>query len=188
MININVTQEEYDLIMDLRRPRKIYKNEYVIHENYAEIVIRDKFYNEVCRAKIDIEDIENVKDIRWYLGSQGYIMGHIGNKKNITLHKIITKTGSRELVDHINCNKLDNRKCNLRNATYQENVFNKKCPKNNKSGHRGIRVMPSGRFSAYITINKKQISLGTYDTFEEAKKTRLEAEQKYFGKYAYKGI
>lgn len=48
--------------------------------------------------------------------------------------------------------------------------------------------MPSGRFSAYITINKKQLSLGTYDTFEEAKKIRLEAEQKYFGKYAYKGI
>lgn len=81
MININVTQEEYNLIMDLRRPRKIYKNEYVLHENYAEIIIRDKFYNEMCRAKIDIEDIENVKDIRWYLGSQDYIMGHIGNKK-----------------------------------------------------------------------------------------------------------
>ena len=88
------------------------------------------------------------------------------------MHRIFYRQ-YQELIDHINCNKLDNRKCNLRNATHQENVFNKKCPKNNKSGHRGIRIMPSGRFSAYITINKKQLSLGTYDTFEEAKNAFL---------------
>lgn len=188
MININVTKEEYELIMDLRKPRLFYRNEYVLSEEYAEIIIRDKDYNEICRAKIDKDEIENIKNIRWYLGSNGYVMGHINKRKNMTLHKIITKTGSRELVDHINCDKLDNRKSNLRGVTHQENVWNKPCPKNNKSGHRGIRKMPSGRFNAYISIDKKQIGLGTYNTFEEAKKVRLEAEKKYFGKYAYKGI
>ena len=188
MIKMEVTKEEYELIMDLRKPRKFYRNEYVIYDKHAEIVIRDKDYNQICRVKIDKEDIENLKDIRWYKGSNGYITGHIAERKNITLHKFITKTGSRELIDHINGDKLDNRKENLRNATHQENNWNKGCPKNNKSGHRGIRILKSERFSAYISVDKKQITLGTYDTFEEAKNVRLKAEEKYFKKYAYKGI
>ena len=187
MIKIEVTQKEYDLIMDLRKERIIHKNEYVLSEDYAELIIRDKFYNEVCRVKIDIEEIEKIKDIRWYLGSHGYIMGHTSNKKNITLHKFLTETGSKEYVDHINCDKLDNRKCNLRYATHQENNWNKPSPKNNKSGHRGVRKR-NKKYSAYITIDKKQIHLGTFNTFEEAVKERLKAEKKYFGKYAYKGI
>ena len=188
VININVTKEEYDLIMDLRKPRKIYKNEYILYDDYAEMVIRDKFYNEICRTKIDIDEIDNLKDIRWYLGSQGYIVGCTKNKKNITLHKYITKTGSRQLIDHINRNKLNNRKCNLRGASHQENCFNKTHQKNNKLNCKGVRKVPSGRYNAYIGIDKKQISLGTYDTLEQAKEARKKAEEKYFGKYAYKEI
>lgn len=178
--NIELTKEEYELIMDLRYERRYYRNEYVIKEDKIEIVIRNKDFFEVCRAIIDTEDIDKVKDIRWYQGANGYIMGHTEKKKNMTLHKVITQTGSRQLIDHKNGNKLDNRKENLRECTHQQNVWNKKA--------KGVREMKSGRYSAYITFNKKQISLGTYDTLEEAKKARKEGEEKYFGKYAYRGV
>ena len=174
--------------MDLRREKLYYKNKYILHENHAEIIILDKYGEEHCRALIDKEIIDEIKHIKWYKGSQGYIMGHCDKKRNRTLHKVITKTGSREFVDHINGNRLDNRKCNLRIVNAQQNAMNHPTPKNNKSGFRGVRIYKSGRFGAYITYNKKRINLGAYDTFEEAKQARINAEEKYFKEYAYKHV
>lgn len=42
------------------------------------------------------------------------------------------------------------------------------------------------KWRAYIKINYKQKELGYYDSFEEAKQARLQAENEYFGKYSYK--
>lgn len=39
------------------------------------------------------------------------------------------------------------------------------------------------KYRAYITVHKKTIGLGQYDTFEDAVKARLEAEIEYFGEY-----
>lgn len=180
MYNIGLSKEEYDLIMDLRCERKIYKNEYIIKEKHTEIIIRDKFYNEKCRVLIDTNDIDLIKNIRWYFGANGYIMGHTKDRKNITLHKVLTKTGQRELVDHINGNKLDNRRENLRLATHQQNNFNKKAL--------GVRKTKSKKYQAYITYNKKQINLGVYEDFNDAVVARKNGEKKYFKEYAYKGV
>ena len=61
-------------------------------------------------------------------------------------------------------------------------MFNKNQRKDNKSGFRGVyyRENKSKKWYADIKVNYKTIHIGTYDTFEEAKKARLEAEKKYF--------
>jgi len=51
-----------------------------------------------------------------------------------------------------------------------------------KSPNKNIKVLPSGRFNVRIGFNGNKITVGTYDTYEEALAARLEAEIKYQGK------
>lgn len=53
----------------------------------------------------------------------------------------------------------------------------------NTSGAIGVSRYGNGKYRAYITVHKKTIGLGQYDTFEDAVKARLEAEIEYFGEY-----
>lgn len=56
-----------------------------------------------------------------------------------------------------------------------------KINKNNKSGYTGVSYdKRSKKYRAYLTLNKKQIHLGMYDTAEEAYQARLDGEEKYY--------
>ena len=79
-------------------------------------------------------------------------------------------------IDHINGNPSDNRICNLRLATKQQNVWN-------QSAAKGY-YRHGDKFQARITFDGKQIHLGYHDTEEEARAAYLEAKQKYFGEFA----
>lgn len=88
-----------------------------------------------------------------------------------------------EIIDHINRNRNDNRKENLRIVSHTENQFNRSLNKNNKSGVSGVKEL-SGRWNAEIGYRNETIRLGSFESFEEAVKARLLAEQKYYGEYA----
>lgn len=64
--------------------RTIYdRNEIIIHDDYAEIVLRDKEQNIIGSAEIDIEDIDKVKDFKWHIKNQEtLIIQFIINKEN----------------------------------------------------------------------------------------------------------
>lgn len=76
----------------------------------------------------------------------------------------------------------------LGNKKVQENridgtivhCLKQKISKNNKTGVKGVCLTKNGRYRVYINLRRKQISLGIYDTLDEAEKARLEAEKKYF--------
>ena len=64
--------------------------------------------------------------------------------------------------------------------------MNKGLQKNNNSGVTGVSWHKRDNiWEARITLNKKQIYLGRFENFEDAIKARKEAEEKYFGEYAY---
>jgi hypothetical protein len=90
------------------------------------------------------------------------------------------------MVDHKNRNTLDCRRSNLRLATNEQNHANIKLPENNTSGVKGVYIKLDGKYQARIRVNKKLITLGTFDTIEEAAAARREAAQKYFGEFANK--
>lgn len=75
-----------------------------------------------------------------------------------------------ELLDHINMNPSDNRICNLRKVTYQQNSFNR-----NSKGYRFI----SGKWQSVIRLNGIDKYLGRFKTEEEAKQSYLNAKKKY---------
>lgn len=162
--------------------RTIYNlNEIVIHNDYAEIIIYNKHCEEIARTKIDIDDIDKVKDYKWGLNNNGYIRN---NKTRMYLHRFITNAPKGKVVDHINHDRLDNRKCNLRICTYQQNNMNLSLRNDNSSGYAGICWYKSrNKWVTKIIVNGKSIHLGYFENKEDAIKARKEAEEKYFGKY-----
>lgn len=88
-----------------------------------------------------------------------------------------------EEIDHVNLNKRDNRISNLRMATRSLNRGNLRVYQNSKTGIKGIRRRPSGRYEAQIQINKRKICLGTYDSMSEASSAYCAAAIKYFGHF-----
>lgn len=57
---------------------------------------------------------------------------------------------------------------------------------NNKTGYTGIRLQPNGKYMADIGVNYKLKYLGIFNKIEDAIKARKDAEDKYFGTFAYK--
>src|SRR3990167_4081188 len=92
---------------------------------------------------VDDEDFEWLNQYKWYcqkaLSNRFYARGQAGkNKKTIFMHRFILNINDKRRIDHMNGDSLDNRKSNLRICTQQQNLFNKKMYKNNKSGYKGV--------------------------------------------------
>jgi len=153
------------------------KNDYEFVDDYVVMTVFNKKAEIVGYTKLDASDYEKVKNVKWYK-RQKYVMGSIGEKK-VFLHRFIMDTPDDMFTDHINGDVLDNRKCNLRICTKAENTRNRA----NRKNVAGIKLVPSGRYSAVITVQYKVIYLGTFDTEKEAVQARIDAEIKYFGEY-----
>lgn len=129
---------------------------------------------------IDKQDIERVSKYSWCIGAKNRVVANINGKVNY-LHRFILENPNG-VVDHINGNNRDNRRCNLRITDAKGNARNN--ISHNKYGVNGIRKTPAGNYQARITVNYKEINVGTFKTLEEAQQARKEAEAKHFGEYA----
>lgn len=140
------------------------------------------------RHKLDT--IKGAKgDLATYLHSQGYLSVSIGGKDYLA-HRIIwlMQIGVwPDQVDHLDHDRSNNRWSNLREVSSRLNQLNMSQKKSNTSGVTGVRVLPSGKYHAYIMVNRKQIALGSYDNIDDAKAARQAAEAKY-GFHANHGI
>jgi hypothetical protein len=167
--------------------RTIYDdNEIILNEYFAKLAIYDINCNFVGFSIIDLDDVDKVKEYKWGLSSKGYVITYIGDSC-LLLHRLIMNCSNKMTVDHINHNTLDNRKINLRICSHSQNHMNKDIYITNKSGYKGVCWNnKENKWRAYISINKKQINLGMYVNIEDAKKARKEAEEKYFGEFAYR--
>ena len=140
---------------------------------------------------IDKDDYEKVSKYFWRVNDSGYAIHVFTDGSSIRLHRLILDLGINDksnnvVVDHINRNKLDNRKHNLRITTQHNNSFNSNIGKNNQTGYIGVSYHPelsqTNPWKSNIMYNGKSIYLGSFSTMEEALKVRLLAEIKYFGK------
>lgn len=164
---------------------KIYKtNEIILYRDYAELIIYSKNKEQRFISLIDLEDVEYVEKYSWCIRSRGYV-GRAPKGKIIHLHKVLIECPDNMVVDHINRNKLDNRKSNLRVCTQQENLFNSLKKSNNVSGYVGVGFdKKSNKWRARITKDGKNICLGFYNIKEEALIARLKGEKEHFKEFA----
>lgn len=171
-------------------------NEIIIRRNFAEIVIYDKNNKPFTTTKIDKEDIEKVKNIRWGLAGGGnkYVCNRISkSRETLQLHNFLMNfqfiENKKMMIDHINRNTLDNRKKNLRIVDSSTNQYNQKISTKNKSGVKGICWNKNVcKWRAYINYNKKQIRLGSFKNKHDAIIIRSKAEVKFLGEIIRKDI
>lgn len=107
--------------------------------------------------------------------------------KRILLHRLIMNAPKGLYIDHINGNKSDNRKCNLRFATAQQNQFNRKLGKDNTSGFKGVSRRGKNSWEAGIKKDRKTTYLGCFSTPEDAHQAYINAAKEMFGEYANDG-
>lgn len=156
----------------IHRQRK--QNQYEIIDGYVKVKLNDESYM-IC----DIEDWERLKNHHWHLNAVGYASSGTSDKA-LLFHKEVTRT-KKEIIDHINRNKLDNRKINLRIADKRINTINRDLQPNNTTGYKGVYCdRRYGTWNARVTVLEKTIHLGTYKTKEEAIKARIEGEKRYY--------
>lgn len=160
-------------------------NQYILYEDYAEIIIFNKYGEELTRSQIDIDDIEICKQYKWYLSRDRLKSPY---PTIIQLHRLVMGVLNKDKnikIDHIDRNPLNNRKNNLRTCTQLKNSQNKNKQTNNISGFIGVcYTNRNNRWRAFITVNKKQIHIGYFKNKEDAIIARLKAEKEYFGEYA----
>jgi len=127
---------------------------------------------------VDRDNFEWLNQWKWGLSTKGYVVRK-ENKKNITMSRLINKTPEGYQTDHINRNKLDNRKKNLRTVTNKINHRNKNKQKNNTSNHVGVyKETFTGKWRVQIGLDNKLIRLGRFTKLADAVKARKEAEKK----------
>lgn len=142
---------------------------------------------------VDEADAPLVRNYRVYFDKGKRSRYAIGTLPGVTgcrkMHRIILGLSSRDgkLVDHINGNRLDNRRENMRfvdNQTNRINAYKLNC--NNKvSGVMGVslknRPTAKKRWVAHICVDGKKMHLGYFSSIAEAAACRAEAEIKHFG-------
>lgn len=167
--------KKYGKFLD-NNPRTIYdRNHFEIKGNIAIIDLYDIKCNKVAETKINLEDLNKVKYYKWRLSNTGYAITSDKNNKTLQLHRLILNTTS--YVDHINGDRLDNRKENLRTCTKSQNQMN--------VNYKGIYHKKNDMWFARIKLNQKTYHLGTYLTKEEALYARYYAETILFKEYRY---
>lgn len=152
----------------------------ITHDDYAEIEITNR-KNETTKVIIDLDDVDKVKQYNWCILKSGYV---VNGTNGLYLHRYIMDCNTNEVVDHINNDKLNNKKSNLRVCKQSDNAKNKSKSKKNTTGVTGVYIdKRTGKYYAIIQYNYKQIYLGTYETIEGAIEARKQAEIEYFGEY-----
>lgn len=140
-------------------------------------------FNSKLFALVDDNDFKRVSKYRWGLHSNGYVRAYKG-RNCIYLHRFIMKAKSGQTIDHINRNKRDCQKKNLRFCTQSQNNANKPGP-GGTSKYKGVNWDASrGKYLARIGLNGKGKNLGRFDNEVDAAKAYNEAALKYFGEFA----
>jgi hypothetical protein len=147
-------------------------------------------------AIVDDEDYEMLNQYNWYAKTSPshdkiYAGSAIKVSKNtyrhVMLHRFLMNPKDNEVVDHINGNTLDNRRCNLRNCTPSQNCANKRKwkTKSTLSKYKGVKFDKRwGTWGAQIYFPGHKRHIGTFKTEREAAIAYNEKAKELFGEFA----
>lgn len=143
-------------------------------------------------ALVDNEDYEYINQWKWYHNGRYAARGKYYKKicgkptsRIIFMHRIINKTPDDMRTDHINGEKLDNRKSNLRPCSNSENSMNKISQKNSSSKFKGVsRHRINKKWQTHIKINGKGKYLGCFTSEKQAAQAYNVAAKELFGEFA----
>lgn len=137
---------------------------------------------------ISKQDVQNCLKYKWYLSKSGYPVTYTSVDKTekfgrgLKMHRLLEPIVPQGMVvDHINRDKLDNRRSNLRICTIAENGYNKTRTKK----YKGIKKTKNG-WTANITKDGKKHEIRDISTEEQAAKIYDAMAEELFGHFAAK--
>lgn len=138
-------------------------------------------------ALVDREDYERLNQYKWYFNGQ-YAVRHSptlnGKRGTIWMHREILKPSYGFVTDHINRDRLDNRRVNLRDCTPAQNRVNSKKRTDNTSGFIGVTYEVKKKlWIAQVEANGKNRKR-RFKKKEDAAKYYNELARTSFGEYA----
>lgn len=115
-------------------------------------------------AIVDVSDYASVSKLSWH-----FRMGYATRWNGDSMHRILMKPEGRLEVDHINGDRLDNRRSNLRVCTRSQNMRNRKTATRTKSGFKGVAWHKGNKkWIAHLKTGGKTIHLGYFTDKKKA--------------------
>lgn len=143
-------------------------------------------------AFVDDEDYDKVCGFSWYPSAFGHAISRRQENcqvKNYSMHRRILDVDSDDVVDHIDGNVLNNTRANLRITDHQGNATNQRKQrtrggKPTTSKYKGVSWHKKNkRWESFVSVNGKQIRLGSFPDEEEAARAYDTAAREHYGKY-----
>lgn len=139
---------------------------------------KDKF------ALVDDEDYERVNSLKWYVDTCGYARNDtIGRCRR--MHNLVM---GEKGVDHINRDKLDNRRTNLRKASQRQNTYNNSNGCYGKSQYKGVQYLERNAHRKWVALARKDGKIkiaGYFRTETEAALAYNRLAVELYGEFAY---
>lgn len=156
------------------------------------MIIKIKLNEKVTDCIIDDEDYSKIDGFRWRLGNDGYAKAakylYTKNGKEfrqeLRMHRLIMGAPMGVEVDHINHDKLDNRRSNLRLCDRKQNKANTRIVSTNTSGYKGVSLH-RGKWQASIRIDGKLLYLGAYNNIVDAAIQYNKKAYEVWGEFAW---
>lgn len=159
-----------------------YKNKIELLDTYGILYIG------TAEFLFDLEDLPLIQSRRWYRDKDGYLVSSYifaGKRCFVRFHRIVLKAQPTQYVDHINKNRADNRKKNLRLCSHVENDRNRGVYSSNTSGVTGVHYeRKRKKWVASITYDGKRVFIGRFSNKADAITARLKREKELFGDFA----
>ena len=134
-------------------------------------------------ALVDADDYEQLSRIKWD-ALCGYVKGN-DEGRQVFMHRMILTATAGMVVDHANGDTLDNRRCNLRVATQQENSRNHKKHQFGRNPYKGVYSNNGGKtWFMSIFVNGKPIRVKGFRDPAIAAKAYDSAAKEHFGEFA----
>lgn len=154
-----------------------------LHDTYGVLRIKTSEF------LFDLEDLPLIKGRdSWYCDKDGYLVSsyfYNGIRRFVRFHRLVMHAKPGQCVDHINKNKADNRKKNLRCCERSENDRNRSLYSCNTSGVAGVYFdKERKKWVASTTYNHKKVYLGRYAVKEEAILARLTKEVELYKEFS----
>jgi hypothetical protein len=146
-----------------------------------EIVLRNTGH----RALVDAEDFARVSAFEWRETSHGYAYRYVDGA-NVYMHRFVLDATPDMDVDHINGEKLDNRRANIRLATAGQNLANQRTQQRDKTSRfKGVyKSSLCDGWVAQVKVAQHARYLGRFATEEQAARAYDAAARELFGEFA----